>query len=337
MKILGCSRALFTLLVLPASLYSFAQIPGEQGNTIAQDNLRRMAETGSAAARPSTCTMVQIDHWPIRLANNKLIIDGAINGQKVGIMIDTGAMRTMIFRPVALRLGLTLRRVSGVFVTGLGGSTDAEAADVNEIRIGKDTRKDWKMLVAGEHDPGDGVAVILGEDFFQNVDVEFDLAHNAIRLFQPVSCVGRSLAYWAPDGGHEVTIEAFSHDRPRILVPVRINGRPIVALLDSGAGVSVLSKTIAARLGVRTETAGVIPAGRLAGAGKDLPDVWIGPFESFEIGNERIRPTTIRFADLGNESNMLLGADFLTAHRLLVAHSQRKIYFTYVGGSVFQR
>ena len=33
---------------------------------------------------------------------------------------------------------------------------------------------------------------------------------------------------------------------------------------------------------------------------------------------------------------MLLGADFLHAHRVLVAHSQRKIYFTYAGGPVFQ-
>ena len=33
---------------------------------------------------------------------------------------------------------------------------------------------------------------------------------------------------------------------------------------------------------------------------------------------------------------MLLGADFLRAHRVLVAHSQRKMYFTYEGGPVFQ-
>ena len=32
---------------------------------------------------------------------------------------------------------------------------------------------------------------------------------------------------------------------------------------------------------------------------------------------------------------MLLGADFLRAHRTLVAHSQRRLYFTYVGGPVF--
>jgi hypothetical protein len=32
---------------------------------------------------------------------------------------------------------------------------------------------------------------------------------------------------------------------------------------------------------------------------------------------------------------MLLGADFLRAHRTLVAHSQHRLYFTYVGGPVF--
>ena len=39
----------------------------------------------------------------------------------------------------------------------------------------------------------------------------------------------------------------------------------------------------------------------------------------------------------GTPAGMLLGVDFLKAHRVLVAHSQRKIYFTYVGGPVFER
>ena len=32
---------------------------------------------------------------------------------------------------------------------------------------------------------------------------------------------------------------------------------------------------------------------------------------------------------------MILGVDFLRAHRVYVAHSQRKVHFTYVGGPVF--
>jgi len=32
---------------------------------------------------------------------------------------------------------------------------------------------------------------------------------------------------------------------------------------------------------------------------------------------------------------MILGADFIRAHRLLVSHSKHRLYFTYVGGPVF--
>jgi hypothetical protein len=32
---------------------------------------------------------------------------------------------------------------------------------------------------------------------------------------------------------------------------------------------------------------------------------------------------------------MILGMDFLQTHRVFVANSQRKIYFTYAGGTVF--
>jgi hypothetical protein len=34
-------------------------------------------------------------------------------------------------------------------------------------------------------------------------------------------------------------------------------------------------------------------------------------------------------------AEMLLGSDFLRAHRILVAHSQDKLYFSYVGGTIF--
>ena len=33
---------------------------------------------------------------------------------------------------------------------------------------------------------------------------------------------------------------------------------------------------------------------------------------------------------------MLLGADFLRSHRVLIAHSQQQMYFTYAGGTVFR-
>lgn len=311
-----------------------------------------MAVASMAVAAASNCKMVQIADWPVRFERNRLIVDGAINGQPIGVMLDTGAATSMILRSAAVRLGLGLKEIGGYRIFGIGGETHVEMAFVNEFRVGQAARKGWQVLVGGEHDFGGDSAFILGEDFFHLADVEFDLAHNAVRLYRSQDCDGVALAYWEPHGAGETEIEAVADVDPQVILTVQINGQPVRAMLDSGAGTSMLTKSAAARLGVTPETAGVVAQASGLGLGPKAVDSWIGPFESFAIGNEIIRDTTIRFADLWKDTTytdgshvpkhvegqqpMLLGADFLRAHRVLVAHSQRKIYFTYVGGPVFQ-
>ena len=105
-------------------------------------------------------------------------------------------------------------------------------------------------------------------------------------------------------------------------------------------------------LGITAETPGVIAGGCVRGIGKEPTESWIAPLKSFAIGDEVVRSPKIRFANLWLHTryertgsnlrrridglpDMLLGADFLRSHRVLVAHSQRKIYFSYSGGTVF--
>jgi clan AA aspartic protease (TIGR02281 family) len=306
-----------------------------------------------AIAAASDCKMVQVADWQVRPGRGVPVVNGAVNGQQIGVMVDTGATRSLILRSATERLGLTRRDARSYRVFGVGGETYVEAADIDEFKIGQITRKNWRVLVAGERDFGRDVAFVLGEDFLYQVDVEFDLAHGAVRLFQPKDCDGVSLAYWATEGASEVDIEAIYDAQPQIILTVQINGQPVRALLDSGAGTSVLDKSAAARLGVTADSPGVVAGGKGGGLGSKSVDYWIGPIESVAIGNEIISDTNMRFADLWKDAtytpigshlprkveftlSMLLGADFLRAHRVLVAHSQRKLYFTYAGGRVFQ-
>ena len=307
----------------------------------------------STVGAASKCTLVKVADWPIRLERNRVMVDGAINGQKIGIILDTGAQRSLILRSATERLRLTRQEVRGYRMFGVGGETHVEAASIDEFSVGSLTRKNWRVIVAGERDFGGDAAFLLGEDLFYQLDIEFDLAHRAVRLFQPKDCDGVSLAYWATDGVSEVTIEAVYEAQPQILLTVQINGQPVQALLDSGAAASVLNKPEAARLGVTPDSPGVVARGSGSGLGGKSVDFWIGPFQSVIIGNEAIKDTNIGFAELwrgaapvpigshlpetaGWTPSMLLGADFLNAHRLFIAHSQRKLYFTYEGGPVFQ-
>ncbi len=208
------------------------------------------------------------------------------------------------------------------------------------------------LFVAGEGDFGEGVDVLLGEDFLRRSDVEFDLAQRAVRLYQAKDCDGVSLAYWTKEIAGEIEIERIDETHPRISLTVNINGQPIDAILDSGASSSLLAKQDAASVGVTPDSPGVVPGYSSRGLGAKSVDSWIGSFQSFAIGNERIPDIRIRFADLYKDATytatgshlakkvsptqpMLLGADFLRSHRTLVAHSQRRLYFTYIGGPVF--
>jgi len=290
--------------------------------------------------------------WPVRLEYNKLIVDGTINGQKIGIVLDTGAERSFILRSAAARLGLTRRRAKGLRLFGVGGETEVEVARLDEFRIGEATRRNWQVIVAGERDLGGDVSVLLGDDFFHGADVEFDVVHRVVRLFQPKDCEGVSLAYWSTGGADYVEIEEVDEVHPHVVLTVQIDGRPFRALLDSGASSSLLAASDAARLGVTPETPGVVAIGSGVGMGARKIDTWIGPFKSFTIGKETITNPMIVVSDLWKDTTytrtgsnlrtyvglqpMLLGADFLLAHRVLIAHSQRRMYFTYEGGPVFQ-
>jgi predicted aspartyl protease len=306
-----------------------------------------LALAADAVAQAQKCKLARFAEWPVRPGYYRPVIDGAINGQKIGILLDTGAAVSLVRRSSTARLGLT-RYETGDRLYGIGGETAADYVHIDEFRIGPSVRKNWRVLVAGEHDFGDDVAVILGDDFFHQADIEFDLANNAVRLYETKDCDGVSLAYWTTEPAGAVPLDAGE----RIMLTVTVNGKPARALLDSGASGSVLGMVEAARLGVTPQSAGVIAAGCVIGAGRRVVDSWIGQFESFQIGNEIIRNPKLRFADMWRHTTytetgsrlpthfaglpeMLLGADFLRAHRVLIAHSQRKMYFTYVGGTVF--
>jgi hypothetical protein len=294
---------------------------------------------GQAIAAAPECKLVRIEEWKVRTERNLPVIDGEINGNKVTILIDTGSQRSFVTRSAVARMMLPRKEVA----PGL------ESTRVEELRIGPAKRRDWEVLVSPEQDFGPQVvSLILGYDFFAAVDVEFDLPNRAIRLFQSRDCADSSLAYWtdARPG------EARQQGNGEIVVSVAVNGQPILGILDSGAAFSALTMAESVRLGVGAKTPGVKTAGCSIGVGRPALDYWSAPFESFAIGNEVIRTPTLRIADFTRDTivnqvggqqagrfaaqpQMILGNDFLRAHRVFVANSQRKVYFTYTGGTVF--
>lgn len=306
-----------------------------------------LAFVSNAAGEAPKCKLMRIAEWTVRSDHYLPVVDGEINGKKIGVLIDTGASHDLIVRSVAARLGLPREQLQGVTFVGIGGESHAEAVRIAEFRIGKQLFKNLRAIVAGEQDWGDDLAVILSEDFLRKADVEFDLRNNAVRLYQPKDCAGERLAYWSTQA-----LDVPLQRDDKIVLTVAINGKPLRALLDSGASRSLLARVEAAERGVTPDSPGAEPGGCVRGLGAKSVDTWTAPFDTFAIGDQLIRNPRIRFADMwqhgtytetgsrllrqsAGKPQMLLGADFLRSHRVLVARSQSKMYFSYEGGTVF--
>lgn len=261
-------------------------------------SLTLLASASTLAA--GECKFIRTAEWSANSSAGILVVDGSINGSKLGVALDTGTNVSRIAGSAADRLGLVRREAGGLYEISSGANA-VDANSIREFRVGGSKLKDWgKLIVDGPE--GRDYAVVLGSDFFQQFDVEFDLAHNAVRLFRPEGCGDVPLAYWAPQGAGRAGLERDPR-RPAILVPVKLNGKPALATLSTGAANSVVSDAFAR-------------------------------IDTFAVGDELIRDPALRSANIGLR-DAVLGLDFLRAHRVLVANSQRRIYFTYTGGRVF--
>ena len=290
----------------------------------------------AAGADAPKCRLLRVAEWPVKLERGLPIIEGAINGKKVGILLDTGAVVSLVTKDSAAKLGLPTKG-TGDYLLGTGGESRVLATRLDELRIGDAVRKNMGVRVAGER-PIRGVDFILGDDFFKNLDLEFDYPKGVIRLFHAKDCKGTRLGYWDANA-LEVPLEGDG----RIVFPVKINGRDASAMLDSGAAGSVVSLSFAGRLGITQHSPGVAPSQCAMGIGQGIVASWVARFESVAIGAQAIRNPNLLIQEILPElehtryaaPELILGTDFLRAHRVLVARSQEKVYFSYTGGLVF--
>jgi tetratricopeptide (TPR) repeat protein/predicted aspartyl protease len=296
---------------------------------------------GSAAA---DCSFVQIAQVPVTIVDGRLIIPGKINGADVHIMIDTGSAFSLVTPAGAANYKMTVNgTINEVPIEGVGGEGALKKlATAKAFTVFGATFKDANFLVTDQGFGADAV-VILGQNVLGTLDVEYDLAHGAVRLFRAKGCDHDNLAYWAGPtvpysvmGIAGVSPQDFDASTTG---KVTINGASIYALFDTGSQVSLLDLGAAARVGVKPTSPGVELSGTLGGIvpGRFV-QTWSAPFASLKVGDtEEIKNIHLDIGALGDGpgEEMIIGEDFFLAHRILVSNSQHKLYLSYVGGPVF--
>ena len=260
----------------------------------------------------------------------------SINGHETNMIVDTGAWRSAIWRSAAASFGL---QVVSADALPMGG-VEAATVRVRDFSLAGYAVHGLDLYAIGGSEPG-STAGFLGEDLLSRMDVEFDLGGNTIRMFAPQGCEGGQVVYWANSYSMLPLLHA-STGSNWLAGEVSVNGQAAVAMFDSGASTSFVTTNAVKRPGMSAQT--------MAGT-EDRP---IAIFDTLTVGQEDIRHAQLRVADIwgasrgthvgsliprspfSREPDLLIGADFFQAHRIYIARSQGKLYFTYSGGPIFR-
>jgi tetratricopeptide (TPR) repeat protein len=283
------------------------------------------------------CTLGKVAELPITMAGTRPLITAKINNQEARFVLDSGAFFSMMSTATAAQFNLKLKRAPfGLTVQGIGGSVSPEVATVKEFGIAGALIHNVDFLVGGSEVGGEG---LIGQNFLEQWDVEYDFSKGVVRLFKPDGCRKYRLAYWVTSGQpySEMEIQSVAQARLHTIGVGYVNDQKIRVMFDTGAYTSVLSLKAAAKAGIKTDSPGVVEAGYSSGIGRGTVKSYIATASSFKVGDtEEIKNARLRIADIDlPDADMLLGSDFFVSHHIFVANSQHKLYVTYNGGPVF--
>lgn len=289
-----------------------------------------------------TCNLKKYGTLPVEILGGQATSTIKINGTDTRFILRTGSKFSVMSKSTVSSLGLSLQPVPGGFhMSSAEGNWAVHSTRVKDFGLLGTTYHDVEFLVGGS-DMGYGM---LGANLLDVSDMEIDLAHGKLSLFSSEGCGDSPLAYWAKGRDYYVAdIKPLQYTEllfnktndMRTFLDVVINGKRVRALLDSGASVTALSRDAAERIGIDLNAPNV-KASVSPRVGAKPIKTWTVNIDSFSIGNETIQHSQMQVVDEtfgDHQTGMLLGVDFLLAHRMYIANSQLKVYFTYNGGRV---
>ena len=291
-------------------------------------------QTHAQAAAPS-CKYIELAAVPLRYTgpNLEITMRGSINGTPALMLVDTGSWDTVLTRTGTDSRKLSLRS-TGQHASGIGGIVRIYQARVTEFTAGGASSGKGFMPVLTDFGFVPSYDAIVGAPFLLQADLEISLAAKQLKFFKPYGCEDSFLAYWDP-AAIVIPFDAGFGEHRNPHFTVSVNGRKMTAMIDTGAASTSITLGAAKRTGLKLDDPGVTRGQDAIGVGERKVARWRTVFDSFQIGEETVRNAEIGVVDREGDIDMLLGADFLRAHRVLIAMSQQKIYLSYVGGEPF--
>lgn len=271
---------------------------------------------------------------PLEFDGTYLLVPVRLGSLQSSFVLDTAAGGIVVSPAVQTSLGIT--KTSDADVVGAGGNASYKSIELPSFSVARQERKGWGATVIDlarfKKNKGEPYGGILGNNFLSEYDVEIDMPEGRMRLHSPMAPGSAPLGFEAA-----AAVVNKAESKGFIIMEVLVEGRPVTAILDTGASRSVVNWNAARQAGVTLQSAGLRRGEKpIGGLGAKAAETHFYRFNDIKAGQTAFSPDEVRVADLeifkvlglgGKKPAMLFGLDMLKDRSLFVSYSTNRVYF----------
>lgn len=259
------------------------------------------------------------------IPDGRVTIPVQFEGHDHRLMVDTGGYISTVTPLLATEEGYKAHVSHGTVLRGMGNSLLNSYVEVDDFNIGGAHGRNFDFFVDEFNDLSvDGT---LAPSILTAYDADFDFAHDKLNLIDPDHCPGR-VTYWTKTAPAIVPLEI--QNRTHIRIPVMVDGKEIMATIDTGSATSYITMRAASRfLGITDKSDGLTSRGIVRVNGMAGP-VYNYPFKALTFGTVIVNNPHVEIVSdpVWSEDDLLLGVSILRQLHLYIAYREKKLYIT---------
>ena len=288
---------------------------------------------GFSLTTQAACRVEPRSVVPVDVVEGHILVTVAVNEIAATFILDTGADRTLMGEDVVRRLGVERDGWVASAIRGIAGIEQRPNALPRSLRLGAivlrrrtltgDTSVTVGPLPVTEI-AGRTIAGLLGRDFLSPFDLDLDLPEHRMTLYDVRDCDARLVPWTAP----YAAVPASTPMGAALVVTVLVDGRPLRALIDSGASASLITASGMYRLGLTPDLLARDPGGNGSGVGPASVPMRLHRFAELRLGPDTTRDPALWVASVHVVPivDMLLGADWLVSRRVWLSFATKQMF-----------
>ncbi|MCW3476833.1 retroviral-like aspartic protease family protein [Limobrevibacterium gyesilva] len=263
----------------------------------------------------------------VEMRGNVPLVKASIKGKPTTFILDTGADSVVLTETALRRLDLETDAGNILAGRGAGGESRFFAGKLRDFEIAGIPVPDHPVRVLPRNSPIGGQEMIdglFGASVLSAFEIDLDLPRRRVTLYAGRMCPDTTVPPWT---GPYTTIDASASNRGRFMIPVVLDGRPLMALLDTGAAASLVARDVAAALGVTPEMLARDPSTRLVGTGPSTPTAHFHRFREIKVGDETFPAPAMLVTDRPEPGiDMIIGSDYLGGRRIWLSYARKRVF-----------